>query len=264
VQLLDAGTLDAVRRVRLEFGDAPGDPRTGLFNDTWSTDRAYKHRVSAALHEHLDGPVDELLVDHRILGFVHIVKWPGEVGRVPAHRDPTFVDEQWFRSVAIWCALDDLGPTDGVLRVVPGSHLLESGVRVHQAEHNLFPVVDEYAQELSVPVPLPAGWAVVYDHRLIHLSDATERDHERAVIAGIMTPREATAVYSVDGPEGAVTVAIGPDFFLDHQLDALDVADVLQSSPRSAPEPGAVPDIPLRTLRTLQRRRRRHRPGTSG
>ena len=257
VQLLDDEALDAVRAVRHDNGDAPGDPRTGLFNDTWSTDRSYKRRVSSALHEHLDGPVDELLVDHRILGFVHIVKWPGESGRVPAHRDPTFVDEQHHRSVAIWCALEDLGPADGPLRVVPGSHLLDSGVRVHQAEHNLYPHVDEHADELSVPVPLSAGEAIVYDHRLIHLSDATEREHERTVIAGIMAPRDAEAVYSMNGPDGAVTVAIGPDFFLDHQLDALDVDEVLASTRRTAPEPGAVPDISLRQLRSLQRRRRR-------
>lgn len=257
VQLLDAERLEAVTAVRREHGSAPGDPRTGLFNDTWSTDRSYTREVSSALHEHLDGPVDDLLVDHRILGFVHIVKWPGESGRVPAHRDPTFVDEQRFRSVAIWCALEDLGPDDGALRVVPGSHLLDSGVRVHQAEHNLFPQVDEHAAELSIPVPLQAGWAVVYDHRLIHLSDPTRRDHERTVIAGVMTPREAEAVYSVHGPEGAVTVAIGPDFFLDHQLDALDVEDLLRSAPRSGPEPGTVPDISLRQVRALRRRRHR-------
>jgi hypothetical protein len=257
VQLLDADGVAAVRAVREQHGAAPGDPGTGLFNDTWSSDRSYKRIVSGALHEAMGDAVADALVEHRVLGLVHIVKWPGEAGRVPAHRDPSFVDETAHRSVAIWCALEDLGVDDGVLRVVPGSHLLDSGVRVHQAPENLYPDVDEHADELSVAVPLRAGEAIVYDHRLIHLSDPIGGSRERTVVAGVMTPSAARPVYSLSTAEGDVTVGIDEQFFLEHRLDSLDGDEVLRTLPRADPAPAAFAPLDLKALRAAHRRHRR-------
>lgn len=257
VQLLDADGVAAVRAIRERHGAAPGDPGTGLFNDTWSTDREYKRAVSRALSDAMGTAVADTLVGHRILGLVHIVKWPGEAGRVPAHRDPSFVDESVHRSVAVWCALEDLGPDDGVLRVVPGSHLLDSGVRVHQAPENLYPDVDAHSEELSVAVPLRAGEAIVYDHRLIHLSDPIGGARERTVVAGVMTPSAARPVYSLSTPEGDVTVGIDEEFFLAHRLDSLDADEVLRTLPRAEPAPGGSVPIELKALRAARRRHRR-------
>ncbi|MFN7149745.1 MAG: phytanoyl-CoA dioxygenase family protein [Microthrixaceae bacterium] len=257
VQLLDSDGVAAVRAIREQHGTAPGDPGTGLFNDTWSIDRTYKRTVSRALLDAMGDAVADTLVEHRILGLVHIVKWPGDGGRVPAHRDPSFVDEAAHRSAAVWCALEDLGPDDGVLRVVPGSHLLGSGVRVHQAPENLYPDVDEHADELSVAVPLRAGEAIVYDHRLIHLSDPIGGVRERTVVAGVMTPAVAAPVYSLSTPLGDVTVGIDEEFFLEHRLDSLDADEVLRTLPRAEPAPAAFAPLDLKTLRAARRRHRR-------
>jgi hypothetical protein len=252
VPLLDEAAVAAAVDLRRRFGTAPGDPGTGLFNDTWSTDVGYKRRVMAELGALVTGPLDQVLVDHRLLGLVQIVKWPGDTGQVVAHRDPTFVDEDRHRSLGVWCALQDMTSDQGPLRVLPGSHRLPSGVRVHQSTDNLYPEVDEHLEELSTGVPLCAGEAILYDHRLIHLSEANRTDRERTVIAGILVPDEARTVYAVQTDDGPRLVEVGADFFVEHRLNELDVDRVLATCTDLGPVPAGPGPLRLDDLRALR------------
>lgn len=223
VDLLDEVELQEVRAVRNRLGVAPGDPRTGLFNDTWSTDTGYKRAVSEAMDRVFAPAVQRVLPDHRSLGFVHIVKWPGEAGDVVAHRDPTFVDEDRFRSMMVWCALDDVTVETGALWVVPGSHRAATGVRGHQCEENLYPEVSADRPRYAVPLELRAGSAVLYDHALVHTSGPNRSSDERVAIAGVLVPDSAAPRYAVpNGPAELSTVAIDEQFFIDHRLSHLD------------------------------------------
>ena len=252
-RLLDEEGIEAVRELRRRLGPAPGDPASGLFNDTWSTDSGYKREVIDGLTDLVAPRLAELLVDHRPLGIVHIVKWPGDEGRVVAHRDPTFVDETSHRSLGVWCTLGDLGSDEGPLRVIPGSHRLPSGVRVHQSPDNLYPEVDSAIDELSVPVPLGPGEALLYDHRLLHLSEANRTERERVVVGGIIVPAGVQAIYAVQTPRGARCVRIEPGFFSEHRLDRLDVDRVLATCPDLGPVAESSKRIGLEELRALRR-----------
>ena len=252
-QLLDDEGIQAARELRRRLGPAPGDSGSGLFNDTWSTDEAYKREVIGGLTALVAPRLAVLLVDHRPLGIVHIVKWPGDSGRVVAHRDPTFVDETHHRSVGVWCTLHDLTADEGPLRVIPGSHRLPSGVRVHQSPENLYPEVDSVVDEVSVPVPLRPGEALLYDHRLIHLSEANRTEQERVVVGGIVVPASVQAIYAVQTPSGARCVQIEPEFFAEHRLDQLDVDRVMSSCPDLGPVPEDRTHIGLEDLRALRR-----------
>ena len=230
VDLLDEAELHEVRAVRDRLGAAPGDPRTGLFNDTWSTDTDYKRAVSEAMDRLFAPAVQRVVPDHRSLGFVHVVKWPGDAGDVVAHRDPTFVDEDHFRSMMVWCALDDVTVETGALWVVPGSHRAATGVRGHQCEENLYPEVSADRPRYAVPLELRAGSAVLYDHALVHTSGPNRSSDERVAIAGVLVPDSAAPRYAVpNGPAELSTVAIDEQFFIDHRLSHLDLDAVAAS-----------------------------------
>lgn len=229
---LDDEQLATLRRVHEDSGPAPGDPRTGLFNDTWSTDVAWKRAVSARLTELLGGPVHRVVGDHRALGFAHIVKWPGDPGAVVAHRDPTFVDERRHRSLMLWIALDDVDEDNGALWVVPGSHRGARGVRVHQSPANVDTSITPGDGGPAVAVPLRAGEAVLYDHALVHLSAPNHSGVARWAVACPLVPADATPRYAVpvDDTEARV-VEIDEEFFIGHRLCSLDVDAVLRDYP---------------------------------
>jgi hypothetical protein len=232
VDLLDEVELDAVRAVRRRLGAAPGDPGSGLFNDTWSTDVDYKRAVAAAMDRVFAPAVRRVLPDHRSLGFVHVVKWPGDAGDVVAHRDPTFVDEDRFRSLMVWCALEDVTIGTGALWVVPGSHRATTGVRGHQCEENLYPEVSAERSQYAVPLELRAGAAVLYDHALIHTSGPNRSPAARVAVAGVLVPDVAVPRYAVpSGPDELRTVVIDERFFIDHRLSELDLEAVAATCP---------------------------------
>jgi ectoine hydroxylase-related dioxygenase (phytanoyl-CoA dioxygenase family) len=76
-----------------------------------------------------------------------------DVGAVPLHQDPTFVDETLYRTVGLWVPLVDTVPENGGLVVVPGSHRFNRGPRAVGAP---FPyrALESSLRRLLRPVPL--------------------------------------------------------------------------------------------------------------
>jgi hypothetical protein len=232
VPLLEPDELSAVRALLSASTPAPGDPRTGLFNDSWSTDADHKQRISAGLKAVVDPALARWVTPHRTPMLGSIVKWPGERGEVVAHRDPTFVDEQRYRSVGVWCAIDVTDAGNGTLELLAGSHRDAAPARVHQARANL---ADEHRAEGYVAVDLAPGEALIYDHRVLHRSAPIGGAEPRVVVSGPLIPAGATLRYAVDAGDGtAALVEVDDGFFLDHKLDELDVEVVLARYPTIA------------------------------
>ena len=232
VDLLDPPGLDHLRAVRDRHGPAPGDPQDGLFNDSWSTDQDYKRAVAAELEEALGGVLRRHLPAYRPLGYAHIVKWPGPGGAVVAHRDPTFADERRFRTIMLWCPLEDVDDHSGTLWVTPGSHRRTSGVRVHQSPANVVADITCRMGGPARPLQLRAGEAILYDHALIHLSGPNDSNHPRVAVASPLVPRLASPRYAVAvGDNRGTLVEIDESFFVEHRLCDLDVGRVLVDYP---------------------------------
>ncbi|WP_426574223.1 phytanoyl-CoA dioxygenase family protein [Aquihabitans sp. McL0605] len=252
---LDADQVRRVRTVQERHGIAPGDPGSGLFNDTWSTDASYKAAMSSSLTEILEEPTRREFLEYVSLGWTNITKWPGSAGAVISHRDPSFVDERVHRSYGVWCAIEPVGPDTGALTLAPGSHRARPLVRVHQAEDNLAPDYDGALAERTVSIPLAAGEAIVYDHALVHGSGPNTGPHPRTVVAGLLVPVAAAPRYTIATDDGPVTVGIDRHFFLDEKLDQLDVDHVVATYP-SIPA-GTAPTEPGRRRWRGRARRRR-------
>ncbi|MEZ5321277.1 MAG: phytanoyl-CoA dioxygenase family protein [Microthrixaceae bacterium] len=220
--LLDDHGIGSFGALLGELGPAPGDPGIGLFNDSWSTDPDYKRRLCEGIDALLQPGIDRLVEGYRPLISATSKKWPGPEGEVVAHRDPTFVDETEFRSLGVWCALRETTTADGTLRVLPGSHRLDTEVRVHQAPSNLYPEADRDGR--LVDVPLPAGHAILYDHTLIHGSAPNTGHHPRTVLMTMLVPTTASTFYAVRTSDSTATVfSADTDFYLSQRLNCLDL-----------------------------------------
>jgi ectoine hydroxylase-related dioxygenase (phytanoyl-CoA dioxygenase family) len=123
--------------------------------------------------------------------------WPdGEVG---LHQDPTLVDESRYDSLGLWCPLTDVGEVNGCLRVVPGSHRLNPGPRSPGAPFPYSELLPLFGRRLR-PVPMAAGSAMIYSHKLFHSSLPNRGTRPRLAAGGLLAPHGAQLYcYYLDG-----------------------------------------------------------------
>ena len=184
--------------------------------------------------------LEKVMVDIKPLAATFHIKEPGEGSQTGIHQDPTFVDEARFQSVNVWVALQDIGPENGNLYFVPGSH---------KAVHSLRPMpmfpryYEDFCHELpkrAVSVPLKKGEAVAFSNATIHGATDNRSDDIRLAATLLVCPQEADWILYYNDPQN--------NQLTQHQLD-LEIFHGLGrgEKPKSTPMPvssdGAFPQI---------------------
>jgi ectoine hydroxylase-related dioxygenase (phytanoyl-CoA dioxygenase family) len=100
---------------------------------------------------------------------------PANVGAgTPWHQDEAYSDPEYDHAqLTFWMPLQDVGPQDGCMIYLPGSHLM--GVLQHRSLNNdphthAFECAVSFSDEQSVHCPLPAGGCAVHGQRTLHCS----------------------------------------------------------------------------------------------
>jgi len=139
----------------------------------------------AAVPEILDA-VEALIGPDFLMWGSAIFGKPGRVGKAtPMHQDGEYWPLRPLASVTVWIALDEAGPDNGCLRVVPGSHnskKLYSHRRDDSPDYTLNQVVDDPDAliEKAVDVCLEAGQFSIHDVHLLHGSAPNTSERRRA------------------------------------------------------------------------------------
>lgn len=139
----------------------------------------------AAIPEVLDA-VEALIGADFLMWGSAIFGKPGLTGKAtPMHQDGEYWPIKPLASVTVWIALDDTGPENGCLRVVPGSHRtkrLYNHRRDDDPRLTLNQVVDDSAAELesAVDISLEAGQFSIHDVHLLHGSAPNTSPDRRA------------------------------------------------------------------------------------
>ncbi|HYF46493.1 MAG TPA: aspartyl/asparaginyl beta-hydroxylase domain-containing protein [Acidimicrobiales bacterium] len=170
----------------------------GFVTDVEQDDPDLRARVTALLAPVWDQHLPALLDRHRAFMTSFLVKWPGPSSDLYLHRDTTYVDEDRFRSVAFWVALDDADDEldNGPLLVLPGSHEDVEEYRGTNVAASHRPDDDAILPRMT-SVPVRAGDVVVIDNRLLHGSGPNRSDRPRVAVAGAVVPAEADLVHAV-------------------------------------------------------------------
>jgi ectoine hydroxylase-related dioxygenase (phytanoyl-CoA dioxygenase family) len=100
---------------------------------------------------------------------------PANVGAgTPWHQDEAYSDPEYDHAqLTFWMPLQDVGPEDGCMIYLPGSHLM--GVLQHRSLNNdprthAFECAVSFSDEQSVRCPLPAGGCAIHLQRTLHCS----------------------------------------------------------------------------------------------
>ncbi len=215
VDLLDDDALESARRLVDEL-DLPTDvPFLATSNDEDRSDATRVQRDVAGL---LGPALRGVLPDHRPFIAGCIVKGARPSGPVEPHQDLTYTDERRYRTIIVWAPLQDVGPENGALHVIPGSHRWTSGIR---AAGTTTAPTDEHRSSLwdqAVPLQLSAGQAVLYDAGLIHGSSANDSPSPRPVLAAALAPTGADLVHFLQVDGELLGHAVDADWFEQARL----------------------------------------------
>lgn len=173
---------------------------------------------SAAIRDELAHLVMPLLHEQRFFGHCGIfVKQPGDEGRLGLHQDWNFVDERRHMSGSVWVPLVDTDETNGRFHAVLGSHLLGPTYRGSPLwPHPSRDVEDLLESEYLTPFDVPAGSALIYDHRIVHGSFANRGTEPRtAVVLGFLPRSVPMQHYFLAGDGRQFRLTIADDYLLD-------------------------------------------------
>jgi hypothetical protein len=174
-----------------------------------SNDLAYRALVDAEVRAAFAEPLKRWVEGYRVCFGNYTLKQPkNEIGEMPFHQDPTFVDEERFQTIGIWCPLVDVTLENGCLCVVPGSHKLNRGPRgpfTNFPYEDLVPLIRE---KYLRPVPMKAGQAFLFCQKIFHTSPPNRADELRVVATALTAPRESRLLFYHQRPANRARIEI--------------------------------------------------------
>src|SRR5690606_7049604 len=175
----------------------------------------YRFAVSAVISEVFTRAVHETFRDAQFYWGNFNIKYPsGNMGTVPLHQDPSFLDERFACPLGIWVPLIDTSEENGALQVIPGSHTVLNQPRCGGSP---FPFADQ--QEMLLNrfgrlLEMRAGQAYIGHPSLFHASPPNRSSTPRIVAAGLAGPDDSGLRYfGYKEMEGA---AFAEMFEVDH------------------------------------------------
>ena len=218
IRVIDSAKAAAYRQ-RLEASQAAlGGRFSGIYTQkphvlfTWLAELASEPKV-LDLVEQLIGP------DILLWSTEFFIKQPGEKRHVPWHVDDTYWHIEPEIQTTVWIALSDVGPDNGPLRYIAGSHhdARKPVVIAPSAESMLISgqVAQGVDESRATDVLLRAGEASLHDSRALHASGFKTGSDARI---GIAARYISTSVRSTALRESAMLVR-GSDRFqhFDHE-----------------------------------------------
>jgi ectoine hydroxylase-related dioxygenase (phytanoyl-CoA dioxygenase family) len=186
----------------------------GMSASAHAEDISYRKQMSEAIRNSVLPLLQKLDLQLKVLGGSFITKASGTTTTLAAHQDWNITDERHFRSFNIWLPLVDTGKANGGIMVLPKSHLLGLNYRGPG-----IPSFTEHAKDIIdtalISLEIPAGHALLYDHRLIHASGPNLSPGSR-VVAVLGALQKDAPMHIYYGTEKGVQVYACPaEFFLE-------------------------------------------------
>ena len=181
-----------------------------------------RRRAHEAIRAVLAPVLAPLFGEARIVLASVVARSPGSDRQdLPLHQDWSFVDEARARSISVWVPLQDVSSGNGCMQVVPRSHLHDQPLRAIGSGFRYAGIEDVLRRDHLVDVPLAAGDALVFDHRLIHGSHANASPDIRMAVGAVLLPRDEPLHLGIGRGQDAVFADRPDAFLLEAELAAI-------------------------------------------
>lgn len=216
------------------FYSANPHPNAAAFHTThFAEDKVYKKEIHTAITKALQPGITDLLLNYQPVLGNYMVKEGRGTGPMPLHADWTYVQEPQHASISIWVPLVDTNEENGCIGVIPFSQHLSHPIRGPRILQWEYPTNDKLISAMGKLLPMKAGQALIYDHRLLHYSPANNSPHVRPAVNLSLVPCNVRVIH--------YTVPLN-----EHQLHLYDVTSndfYIYYDNFKKPELGVSPEI---------------------
>lgn len=178
----------------------------------WSGDEDYKREVHHKILSVVQQKIQALLSDYKPVVSNFAVKNPGGKSEFDLHQGINFIDEtQGHISITVWIPLQDVFPENGNMQVIRGSHKFFNQPVRSQHYRTPFSHIAPYIKEkYAENLPMKAGEAWIFDHRLLHCSPINQTQEIRIATLNVFVPRESPVIlyYKPEAEHDGVDVEI--------------------------------------------------------
>lgn len=189
----------------------------GFYASSHNPQPAHRSKVNAKIIEIFEKYVNQYFSNCISLGGTFISKGSGEKGKLDPHQDWNILNEEEFRAFNVWVPLVDVTPENGCIYLVEKSHKFGPTIRGANIPSPFAPALSTI-WECSVPIPMKAGEALVYDLRTLHASPVNQTNDLRlAVVFGIM-PSDAEMRYYFKENDKIGVYASNVDFYMKENI----------------------------------------------
>jgi len=218
IRFLDAGQVTAL--LNLYRQTVASDPMKDLYESSRANSLEKNVYINTEIRKVFADPAEVSFMNAELFGGTFMVKVPRASSVLPLHQDWSIVEEDRHHSAFIWCALCEVGPENGGLFVLPGSHAWFDNFRSGSMPSVRIQPQGEVKERL-LDIRLSPGEAIVYSDRVFHGSYSNTTTEPRIVVTGRVNENGSRLVYyHRSGPDSVVLVKASPEFYLK-EIDAL-------------------------------------------
>lgn len=190
---------------------------TDFYATAHAKDIEFRRKMSEYVRKAFQRSFDLYFENYQLLGGSFITKRSHSNQILQPHQDWNIVDENRFRSYNIWVPLLDLNETNGAIQVLPGSHNWLPTYR-HASIPCVFEPVHPLILTHMLSLHLKAGEALIYDHALLHASEANVSETDRIACACGTIPKDAPMQFYWNNDGNIEAYASSPDFFMSEDV----------------------------------------------
>jgi ectoine hydroxylase-related dioxygenase (phytanoyl-CoA dioxygenase family) len=185
--LLDANAVTELHELFPYYSADGQGTADSIHTSLMDCDGPTRRRVHQAIVDRLGSALSTIFKDHKLPLCQFFVKFPGTDNNIGLHTDSSLLLNPALEPhYGIWIPLQDVGPDNGTLTVIPGSHRWFSGVAAASVPW-AFAGSMERIFPLARSLDLNAGQMVIFDNRLLHGSAPNNSGTPRVCIAGRVT-----------------------------------------------------------------------------
>jgi len=167
------------------------NPTKSFYVSHWIEGGSSKKNIDLGLQKILVPRAQEYLDDFIPVFAALSVKHPAADSAMHLHQDWAHVDEERYRSLNLWVAMDGTNEKNGAICLLKGSHRLFDYVRGVAMPDTFRHIGSEHLQKYLTNIYLNPGDVVAWDHRVIHGSLTNVSSNVRLAAVINMRPAES-------------------------------------------------------------------------
>ncbi len=186
-----------VSSLRAAYDDLEGDLGEAAFASTiMSKNVVFRNEVSNVIEVFFKNAMQNIFIDVTFFWGNFNVKYPNtNIGTVPLHQDPSFLDEQNYQPFGLWVPLIDTDELNGGLQVIPGSQHFLHFPRCGGEPFPFITMQQELLEQFGELLHMKAGQAYIGNPAVFHASPTNKSKEPRIVAAGLAGPIESHLRY---------------------------------------------------------------------